>query len=73
MAKATARVRELALDHVVVLKQDATQDKRDRYGRLLAYVWLLGGKDLGFSSERSAADLRHPPSPSAARGSRRPG
>ena len=31
----------------VVLRGDATQDTRDRYGRLLAYVWLPGGKDLG--------------------------
>ena len=32
----------------VVLRGDATQDTRDRYGRLLAYVWLPGGKDLGY-------------------------
>jgi micrococcal nuclease len=47
-AKATARVRTLAQGKRVVLKGDATQATRDRYGRLLAYVWLPGGKDLGY-------------------------
>jgi endonuclease YncB( thermonuclease family) len=47
-AKASARARQLALSKPVVLKGDATQDTRDRYGRLLAYVWLPGGRDLGF-------------------------
>lgn len=47
-AKASARARQLALSKPVVLKGDATQDTRDRYGRLLAYVWLPGGKDLGY-------------------------
>ena len=45
---ASARARQLALSRAVVLKGDATQDTRDRYGRLLAYVWLPGGKDLGY-------------------------
>lgn len=45
---ATARARALAQSRRVVLKGDATQATRDRYGRLLAYVWLPGGKDLGF-------------------------
>ena len=27
---------------------DATQRTRDRYRRLLAYVWLPRGKDLGY-------------------------
>jgi endonuclease YncB( thermonuclease family) len=45
---ATARARQLALSKRVVLKGDATQDTRDRYGRLLAYVWIPGGKDLGY-------------------------
>ena len=31
-----------------MLKGDATQATRDRYKRLLAYVWLPGGKDLGY-------------------------
>jgi endonuclease YncB( thermonuclease family) len=47
-AAATARARALALSKRVVLKGDATQATRDRYRRLLAYVWLPGGKDLGF-------------------------
>ena len=47
-AKAAARVRALALGKKIVLKGDATQATRDRYKRLLAYVWLPGGKDLGY-------------------------
>ena len=45
---AAARARQLALSKAVTLKGDPTQDTRDRYGRLLAYVWLPGGKDLGY-------------------------
>jgi endonuclease YncB( thermonuclease family) len=47
-AQASSRARALALDSEVVLRGDATQDTRDRYGRLLAYVWLPGGRDLGY-------------------------
>ena len=47
-SEATARARQLAMSKRVVLRGDATQDTRDRYGRLLAYVWLPGGKDLGY-------------------------
>jgi micrococcal nuclease len=47
-AKASSRARALAHGKRVVLKGDATQATRDRYGRLLAYVWLPGGKDLGY-------------------------
>jgi endonuclease YncB( thermonuclease family) len=47
-AKAASRARSLAHGKRVVLKGDATQATRDRYGRLLAYVWLPGGKDLGY-------------------------
>ena len=46
--QASARTRSLALGKAVVLRGDRTQDTRDRYGRLLAYVWLPGGKDLGY-------------------------
>jgi micrococcal nuclease len=46
--QAAARARQLALSKPVVLRGDATQDTRDRYGRLLAYVWLPGGRDLGY-------------------------
>jgi endonuclease YncB( thermonuclease family) len=47
-AKATSHMRSLAMSKPVVLRGDRTQDIRDRHGRLLAYVWLPGGKDLGF-------------------------
>lgn len=47
-SQATARARQLAMSKRVVLRGDPTQDTRDRYGRLLAYVWLPGGKDLGY-------------------------
>ncbi len=47
-AAATARARQLALSKPVVLRGDRSQDTRDRYGRLLAYVWLPGGRDLGY-------------------------
>jgi len=46
--QATQRVRTLALSKPVVLRGDPTQDTRDRYGRLLAYVWIPGGHDLGY-------------------------
>ena len=47
-SQARARARQLAMSKRVVLRGDATQDTRDRYGRLLAYVWIPGGKDLGY-------------------------
>lgn len=47
-AQATAAARRLAQGARVVLRGDATQATRDRYGRLLAYVWLPGGRDLGY-------------------------
>ncbi len=47
-SRATARARQLAMSKPVVLRGDPSQDTRDRYGRLLAYVWLPGGKDLGY-------------------------
>ena len=46
-AQASARTRALALGRRVVLRGDATQDTRDRYGRLLAYVDVGGSTDLG--------------------------
>jgi micrococcal nuclease len=46
-ARATGQARRLADDRPVVLRGDASQDKRDRYGRLLAYAWV-GGRDLGY-------------------------
>jgi len=47
-APAAERVRQLALSKPVVLRGDRTQDTRDRFGRLLAYVWIPGGRDLGY-------------------------
>lgn len=47
-ATATARARALAQGKQVVLIGDPTQATRDRYRRLLAYVWLPRGKDLGY-------------------------
>jgi endonuclease YncB( thermonuclease family) len=46
-SQASSRARALALHRKVVLRGDATQDTRDRYGRLLAYVWV-SGRDLGY-------------------------
>jgi micrococcal nuclease len=46
-AQATAQARRLAQGKRVVLRGDATQDTRDRYGRLLAYAWVRG-QDLGY-------------------------
>ena len=46
-AQATAQARRLAHGKRVVLRGDATQDTRDRYGRLLAYAWI-GSRDLGY-------------------------
>ena len=47
-APAAERARQLALSKPVVLRGDRTQDTRDRHGRLLAYVWIPGGRDLGY-------------------------
>jgi endonuclease YncB( thermonuclease family) len=45
--QASQRAATLALGKRVVLLGDATQDTRDRYGRLLAYVDIGGSQDLG--------------------------
>ena len=47
-APSAERARQLALAKLVVLRGDRTQATRDRYGRLLVYVWLPGGRDLGY-------------------------
>lgn len=47
-AQATSTARRLAAGRPVVLKGDATQATRDRYARLLAYVWIGGARDLGY-------------------------
>jgi micrococcal nuclease len=46
-AKATTFARTLVQGRAAFLQGDATQATRDRYGRLLAYVWV-GGRDLGY-------------------------
>src|SRR5205809_7719967 len=46
-AKATALARRLAPGRAVTLVGDGTQATRDRYGRLLAYVIVVGRGDLG--------------------------
>jgi micrococcal nuclease len=46
--RATKTARLLAQGRPVTLIGDGTQATRDRYGRLLAYVWLPRGRDLGF-------------------------
>jgi micrococcal nuclease len=45
--EATAEVRRIALNKQVVLRGDRTQARRDRYGRLLAYVNVSTGTDVG--------------------------
>jgi micrococcal nuclease len=44
---ASARARQLSLSRHVRLLGDRSQSRRDRYGRLLAYVQLPNGHDLG--------------------------
>lgn len=44
---ATRAMRRLVDGRHVALVPDPTQDRRDRYGRLLAYVDLPGGRDAG--------------------------
>jgi micrococcal nuclease len=46
--RASTRARQLALAQAIVLRGDPTQVARDRHGRLLAYVGLPHGRDLGF-------------------------
>jgi micrococcal nuclease len=51
-SRATAQARRLAGGQRVILRGDATQDTRDRYGRLLAYAWVRG-RDVGFEQVAS--------------------
>ena len=46
--RATAFARDLAGGKRAVVWGDPTQSRRDRYGRILGYVWVRGGRDLGF-------------------------
>lgn len=45
--EATAEARRLLTGKEVILEQDPTQDKRDKYERLLAYVTFKDGTDFG--------------------------
>jgi micrococcal nuclease len=51
-ARAAGQAQRLAGGRRVVLRGDASQDTRDRYGRLLAYAWI-GGRDLGYQQVAS--------------------
>jgi len=51
--RATNVTERLSAAKRVVLQGDATQATHDRYGRLLAYVWLPGGHDLGLQLLRA--------------------
>ena len=42
--EASARAKELLAGQAVYLEPDPSQDERDRYGRLLRYVWLEDGR-----------------------------
>lgn len=50
--RAKVHARRLAHGRRVTLQGDATQATRDRYGRLLAYVWI-GRRDLGLEQLRA--------------------
>ena len=55
-ARSAGLLRGLALDTVVRIQGDSTQRERDRFGRLLAYVVLPDGIDVGeVLLERGAA------------------
>ena len=45
--RATVFARRIAAGRRVTLATDPTQARRDRFGRLLAYVLLRDGRDLG--------------------------
>jgi len=45
--EASARAHELLDNQTVTLEADATQGERDKYGRLLRYVFLPNGSDFG--------------------------
>jgi endonuclease YncB( thermonuclease family) len=46
--RATRVARDLSERRRVMLRGDSTQATRDRYGRLLAYAWIRGERDLGY-------------------------
>jgi micrococcal nuclease len=51
--EATTLAKKLTLNRRVILRGDRTQSRRDRYGRLLAYVQVPGGRDSGWELLRA--------------------
>lgn len=47
--EASAKIKELVENQTVRLETDATQSDRDRYGRLLRFVFLPDGIDVGLT------------------------
>lgn len=45
--EASEKMKELVLGKNVILQHDITQQKKDRYGRLLRFVFLEDGTDVG--------------------------
>jgi endonuclease YncB( thermonuclease family) len=45
--EASAHAKELLDRQTVSIEMDPSQGDRDRYGRLLAYIWLQDGRDFG--------------------------
>lgn len=45
--EASNRAKQLLTGQQVWLERDKTQDERDRYGRLLAFVWINDDTDFG--------------------------
>ena len=46
--EASARTAELLDSQTVYLEEDQSQDSRDRYGRILRYVWLQDGTNVNY-------------------------
>lgn len=50
--EASKKMNELVMDKNVILEIDTTQQKKDRYGRLLRFVFLEDGTDVGLEMIR---------------------
>jgi len=46
--EASAQAKQLLDGQAVSIEADPSQDTRDRYGRLLAYIWLADGQLANF-------------------------
>lgn len=57
--EASAAMKRLATGASVTVTPDPTQDRRDRFGRLLGYV-ELDGRDLGLEMIRSGLAIAYP-------------